>query len=177
MIYLYTLHTLNLCAKSVPTLQLKCDHEILWKVQHLTWLIKVVVDIDMLEGVPGIFALLCAVENQSHKVPVTTNDLTGVHAAHSLQGQNTNPCYHRTSGVWIPVFSYNVSQKRSPFLQVTIVIRMIYALPQLCCLNLWWHIMISKITSILGSELSPNSIFKHFQLLQHSNGYYTNRRD
>lgn len=43
----------------------------------------------MFEWVPGIFALLCAVENQSHQVPVTTNDLTGVHTAHNLHGEKT----------------------------------------------------------------------------------------
>lgn len=38
----------------------------------------------MFEWVPGIFGLLCAIENQSHQVPVTTDDLTGVHTAHDL---------------------------------------------------------------------------------------------
>lgn len=65
-----------------------------WRVQHLTGFIQVVVHVDMLEWVPGVFALLCAVENQSHQVPVTTDDFTGVDTAHDLQGQNTDAYYH-----------------------------------------------------------------------------------
>lgn len=47
------------------------------------------VHIDMLKWVSGVLALLCAVENQSHQVPVATDDLTGVHSAHNLQEQHT----------------------------------------------------------------------------------------
>lgn len=52
---------------------------------NLTRFIQAVVNIDMLEGVPGIFALLCAIEHQSHQVTRTADDLTGVDTAHNLQ--------------------------------------------------------------------------------------------
>lgn len=51
---------------------------------NLTRFIQVVVNIHMFEWVPGIFALLGTVENQSHQVPVTADDLTGVNSAHNL---------------------------------------------------------------------------------------------
>lgn len=38
----------------------------------------------MLERVPGIFALLCAIEHQSHQVTGAADDLTGVNTAHDL---------------------------------------------------------------------------------------------
>lgn len=49
-----------------------------------TWFFQAVVNIDMLERVPGIFALLCAIEHQSHQVTWTADDLTGVNTAHDL---------------------------------------------------------------------------------------------
>lgn len=51
---------------------------------HVTGLIQVVVHVNMLEGVPGVLAVLCAVENQSYEVPVAADDLTGIYAAHNL---------------------------------------------------------------------------------------------
>lgn len=42
------------------------------------------VNVNMLEGVLGVFALFCAVEDQSHQVSVAADDLTGVHTAHTL---------------------------------------------------------------------------------------------
>lgn len=48
------------------------------------------VHINMLEWVPGVFTLFCAIEDQSHQVPVTTDDLTGVHSAHNLQQDRTH---------------------------------------------------------------------------------------
>lgn len=43
------------------------------------------VHVNMLEGVPGVFALLCAVKNQRHQISVAADDLTGVDAAHHLK--------------------------------------------------------------------------------------------
>lgn len=66
------------------------------------------VHVDIFEGVPGVLALLCAVEHQSHQIPVTADDLTGVDTAHDLRNTNiiilkrchhtdmksvTDPCY------------------------------------------------------------------------------------
>lgn len=51
---------------------------------NLTRFIQAVVNIDMLERVPGVFALLCAIEHQSHQVTWTADDLTGVNTAHHL---------------------------------------------------------------------------------------------
>lgn len=62
-------------------------------MQHLTGFIKTVVHVDIFERVPGIFALLCAIENQSHQVPMTTDDLAGIHTAHNLHGEKRH--YHR----------------------------------------------------------------------------------
>lgn len=58
---------------------------------NFTRFIQAVVNIDILERVSGIFALLCAIEHQSHQVTRTADDLTGVNTAHHLhrkQGQN-----------------------------------------------------------------------------------------
>lgn len=57
------------------------------------------VHINMLEGVPGVFTLFCAIEDQSHQVPVTTDNLTGVNAAHNLQRQDTQAYYHKTDAI------------------------------------------------------------------------------
>jgi len=43
-----------------------------------------VVNVDMLEGVSGVLALLSPIEHQSDQIFVTAYDLTSVHTAHTL---------------------------------------------------------------------------------------------
>lgn len=42
------------------------------------------VDVNMLEGVSGVLALLSPIKHQSNQVSVTAYDLTSVHTAHTL---------------------------------------------------------------------------------------------
>lgn len=42
------------------------------------------VDVNMLKGVPWVFALLCAIKHQCYQVTITANDLTHVDATHTL---------------------------------------------------------------------------------------------
>lgn len=48
------------------------------------------VNVDMLEGVSGVLALLSPIEHQSDQIFVTAYDLTSVHTAHTLDTRENN---------------------------------------------------------------------------------------
>lgn len=47
------------------------------------------INIDMLEGVPGVLALLSSIKHQRSQIFVTTDYFTGVHTAHTLEKRET----------------------------------------------------------------------------------------